>query len=403
MKILFLTDNYPPETNAAAYRVFERARYWIQQGHEVSVLTSAPNKPQGRVYSGYKNHWRKVEVIEGIRVVRVKTFIAANEGAVLRTLDFLSYMFSAIFFGLFEQRPDVVAATSPQFFTGVSGCVLAKYFRVPFVFEIADLWPAAVGAIGVIEAGWVLRMLEKLELYLYRQAARVVTLTDSFRDDLIRRGVPPAKVKTVINGVDMEAFKPSERDQALIQSLHLTGKFVAGYIGTLGLAHGLESVLRAAKELDESSRVHILFVGSGSELVKLKKLREELGAVNVTFVDQQPKSQMMRYWSICDVALVSLRDGPILTTVIPSKIFEAMACGKPIAMAAPAGEATKIVDETGSGFVAPAGDAGALARRLDELSRDRGLFERYAKASLSSANKYSRRRQADEMLAALSF
>ncbi len=402
MKILFLTDNFPPETNAAASRVMERARYWVKWGHEVCILTSAPNKPQGRVYPGYKNAWRTVEMVEGIRVVRVKTFIAANEGSVLRILDFLSYMITAIMFGVFEQKPDVVAATSPQFFTGVSGWALAKVFRVPFVFEIADLWPAALGAVGVIDSNWILWPLERLELFLYHQARRVVTLTESFRADLMRRKVSAEKVKTIINGVEMHAFYPTATDLALVESLGLQGQFVVAYIGTLGLSHGLESILKAAQLLAGKSSVHFLFVGSGSELARLKLLKQELGLSNVTFVEQKPKAEIVKYWSICDMALVSLRDGPILSTVIPSKIFEAMACGKPVILAGPPGEASKIVLESGCGCVVPAENPEALALKLLELTHDHELRARYTRDSFAAAKNYSRERQAREMLEAMS-
>jgi hypothetical protein len=151
MHVLFLTENFPPETNAAATRVYERACYWIEAGHQVTVMTCAPNFPHGRLMDGYRNRWRQVEEMSGIRVVRVKSYIAANEGIVRRTLDFLSFMATAFFFGLFEKKPDVVVATSPQFFAAVGGWLLATCRRRPFVFELGDLWPASIIAVGAMK------------------------------------------------------------------------------------------------------------------------------------------------------------------------------------------------------------------------------------------------------------
>ena len=162
MHILFLSDNFRPESNAPAARLYEHAVRWVRAGHDVSVITCAPNFPEGKVYAGYKNRWRDVEWIDGIRVVRVKSFITANEGFLLRTLDYMSFMVSSFIFGLFERRPDVVVATSPQFFCAVGGWTLSVLRRLPFIFELRDLWPASIEAVGAMHSSWVLRALERL-------------------------------------------------------------------------------------------------------------------------------------------------------------------------------------------------------------------------------------------------
>src|SRR3990167_4887453 len=183
MKILFLTENFPPETNAAATRVFERACYWARWGNDVTIITCAPNFPQGKLYPNYKNSWHQTEVISGIRVVRVKTFIAPNKGTILRTLDFFSFLVTGIGAGLFQNKPDLIVATSPQFFAAVAGWMLGLIRRVPFVFELGDLWPASIAAVGAMREKFLLRMMEKLELYLYRKSAAIVALTNAFKDD----------------------------------------------------------------------------------------------------------------------------------------------------------------------------------------------------------------------------
>ena len=177
MKILFLTENFPPESNAAASRVFERACYWTNWGHDVTVITSAPNFPQGVLHPGFRNRWYQTEMMDGIRVVRVKTFIAPNRGTIPRVLDFLSFMITGFCAALAQKRPDVVVATSPQFLTAVAGWLAASVKRKPFVFELGDIWPASIVAVGAMEQGFLLRLIERFELFLYRRSAAVAALT----------------------------------------------------------------------------------------------------------------------------------------------------------------------------------------------------------------------------------
>ena len=171
MRILFVTENFPPETNAAATRVYERACFWADWGHDVTVVTTAPNFPQGRLYEGYRNRWHQTERMDGIEVVRVKTFIAPNRGTLWRMLDFLSFMVTGWAAGLVQPRPDVVAATSPQFFTAVAGWLVAMFRRVPFVFELGDIWTASIVAVGALSQCAALRLMERLELFLSRRAS----------------------------------------------------------------------------------------------------------------------------------------------------------------------------------------------------------------------------------------
>ncbi|MBF0093221.1 MAG: glycosyltransferase family 4 protein [Alphaproteobacteria bacterium] len=401
MNILFLTENFPPETNAAATRVYERALYWVKWGHEVTVLTSAPNFPQGRLHEGWENRWRQVEVRDGLRVVRVKTFMSANEGFALRTLDFLSFMGSAFVAGLFEARPDVVVATSPQFFAAVGGWALGAARRVPFVFELGDLWPRSILAVGAMGNSPLLRALEKLELFLYRRSAAVVALTGAFKDDLIRRGISGDKIVVVVNGVDLPRYHPRPRDEEEAARWGLSGKFVIGYVGTHGMAHNLINVLDAAERLREDDRIRFILVGAGAERKMLEDEGARRGLPNVVFIPSQPKDAMPRIWSLCDVALVHLKNDPAFAEVIPSKIFEAMGMGLPLLLASPPGEASRIIETDAAGLWVPAGDPNALASAARTLADELELRKRLAEASLAAAPTHSRERQAERMLTAL--
>lgn len=398
MKIIFLAENFPPEKNAQASRVFERARYWVRWGHDVTVITCAPNFPEGKVYPGYKNAWRQIEIRDGIRIVRVKTFIAANRGSIGRIIDFLSFMFTGFLAGLFQAQPDVVVASSPQFFAAVAGWAVSKCKRRPFVFEISDLWPDSIVAVGAMGPNVALRLLERFELFLYHQSAAVVALTNAFKGNLVNRGIPAGKVNVVINGVELDLFQPRPKNLELAaQTGLLPDDFVIGYIGTLGMAHGLENVFDAAERV-RGSRVKFLLMGPGAERDKLIAEAESRRLSNVLILPAQPRERMPEYWSLCDVALAHLKNSPLFTTVIPSKIFEAMGMGLPILLVAPEGEASKIIESQQVGLWVPAGDPHALAEAALLLAGNADLRSKFAEASRAAAPRHSRERQAREML-----
>jgi len=397
MRILFLSDNFPPETNAPATRLYEHAVRWVRAGHQVTVVTCAPNFPEGRLFAGYRNRWRQVEEIDGIRVVRVKTFITANEGFLLRTIDYLSFMVMGFTMGLFEPRPDVVVATSPQFFSALGGWALSVAKWRPFVFELRDLWPASIAAVGAMRKGTLIRLLERVELFLYGRAAAIVSVTESFRDDLTSRGIERRKIHVVVNGVDLARYEPRPRDNGLAGEFGLADKFVVGYLGTLGMAHALPSVLAAAERLKGREDIAFLFAGSGAERASVERTVAERGLLNVRLVPRQPKERMPALWSLCDVSLVPLRDSPVFAKVIPSKIFESMGMGVPILMSLPEGEATRIIRTTGSGICVPPEDPAALANAIVELAGDQNWLSTLRAAALKAAPAFSRDKAAAEM------
>ena len=398
MRILFLTENFPPETNAAATRVFERALYWVKDGHQVTVITSAPNFPQGRLHDGWKNKWFQTEMREGIRVVRVKTYIAANRGTARRMLDFVSFMVTAFVAGLFEKRPDVIAATSPQFFAAVCGWALGGVRRIPFVFELGDLWPASIIAVGAMQPSFYLRLMEKLELFLYRRSACVAALTHAFKKNLIERGISADKISVVINGVDLWRYAPQSRDADLAKEWGLENKFVFGYVGTHGMAHGLSNILDAAELLKNREDIRFLLAGDGAERSALIARAEKSHLKNVIFLPPQPKEMMPKVWSLCDVALVHLKNTPAFAEVIPSKMFEAMGMGLPVLMALPTGEATEILERDGAGIAIPPEDPKALADAAQKLCDDKALLKKLQDQSLTAATLHSREAQAQQMI-----
>ncbi|WP_242134046.1 glycosyltransferase family 4 protein [Aestuariivivens marinum] len=347
MKILFLTDNFPPEVNAPATRTYEHCREWVKQGISVTVVTGAPNFPKGEVFEGYRNKLYQKEIIDGIEVIRVWTYIAENKGFVKRIMDYLSFMLSSFFVGLFV-RTDIIVATSPQFFTAISGRWLSFWKQKPWVMEVRDLWPESIKAVGAMDTNLIIRFFEILEKRMYKKASKIVVVTDTFRDELIKKhGISSFKIAVVKNGANLDLFVPQEKNQSLLEQLTLKNKFVIGYIGTHGMAHALDFVLKAANNI-KNENIHFLFIGSGAKKQELLTLKEQLGLNNVTMLDLVPKEEVKEYISIMDVSLVNLKRSDTFKSVIPSKIFENVAMHKPILLGVE-GESKKIIEDYGVG------------------------------------------------------
>lgn len=397
MHILFLTDNFPPEVNAPASRTFEHCREWVAAGHRVTVITCAPNFPRGRLYEGYRNRLFARERMAGIEVIRVWSYITANEGFFRRSLDYVSYMVSAVLAAPRVKDVDIVVGTSPQFFTACAGRIVGAIKRRPFVFELRDLWPESIRAVGAVKDGPLIRLLERLEMSLYRSASAIVSVTHAFRDKLIARGVPDEKIHVVTNGADLSRFAPRPRDEALARELGFTGKFVAGYVGTHGMAHALETVLAAADRLRDRDDIGFLFLGDGANKQALKAKAREMGLTSVAFVDSVPKEEVPRYWSLLDASIIHLKRTELFTTVIPSKLFECMAMGLPV-LHGVAGESADIVRREGCGDVFEPENADELARAILALRDDPERRERFSAAGVAAARRYDRGALALRML-----
>lgn len=395
MKILFLTDNFPPEVNAPATRTYEHCRRWVELGAEVTVITCAPNFPQGKVYAGYKNRLYQRETMAGIEVVRVWSYIAKNEGFLKRTIDFVSYACTAFVAGLF-QRADLIIATSPQFFTALAGMSLAFCKRKPWIMEVRDLWPESIAAVGAMKRGVAYRFFEWLEMRCYHSARRIVVVTDAFKRKIADRGIAESKIDVIKNGVCLEAFQPKSKDEALVDELGLGGKVVIGYIGTHGMAHKLDFILRCAKSLERDSRYHFLFLGTGGEKDNLLKLKEELGCTNVTMLEPVAKSEVGRYLSVVDIALINLRRSELFTTVIPSKIFESAAMRCPILIGVD-GEAREIVEGYGAGLFFEPENAESFEAKLREIINP-DTYARCQAGCSALAKDFDRNRLAERML-----
>lgn len=379
MKVLAICHYFPPEIGAPQARLSEMARAWAAAGDEVTVLTGMPNHPTGVVHEAYRRRWRMVERVDGYRVVRTWLYATPNEGFVKKTLGHLSFMVTSLLLGFRRAgKADVVMVSSPTFFSIFSAMVIAKLRRAPLVVEVRDLWPGIFVELGVLTNRRVIWLLERLELFAYRVAAHVVVVTDGFRADLIRRGVPGHKVTTITNGVDLDRFRPvpaSEGDRSWLGAG--PDELLVLYIGAHGVSHALSAVVRAAAQTPDAP-IRYAFVGEGADKANVVALAEQLGVGNVVFRDGVPRDRVSALVAAADVCLVPLRDIPLFSTFIPSKMFEFMAAGRPI-IGSVRGEPAAILEAAGSVVVEPE-DPQALARTLRELVDDPSRLQQIAAA-----------------------
>lgn len=394
MKILFLTDNFPPESNAPATRTYEHCVEWVRAGAEVTVVTCTPNYPQGKVFPGYKNKLYQTEMIDGIKVVRVWSYITPNRGMVKRILDYVSFALSAII-ASFYIKTDIIVATSPQLFTAMAGYVSSVFKRRPWIMEIRDLWPESIKAVEAMRDNKGLKVLDRLVLFLYRNADRLVVVTESFKERIHACGVDLDKIHVIKNGVHLHKFQYTGKDQALLNELSLQNKFVVAYIGTHGMAHKLDFIADCAKKVTNPD-IHFIFLGEGAYKERLRKQVERLGVRNITLLDAVLKSEVNRYISISDVALVTLKKSDTFKKVIPSKIFENAAMQKPILLGV-AGEAAQIVNFYKAGCCFEPENEEDFLTQLQLMYKDKEAYTEYQKGCLELAYAFDRKVLADRM------
>jgi glycosyltransferase involved in cell wall biosynthesis len=368
MRIIIVTHYFPPETGAPQARLSGLAASWAADGDDVTVLTGMPNHPTGVIPPEYRGAIRRRERHDGYRVLRTWLYATPNEGMALKTIGHLSFMISSVLLGGRASGPaDVVVVSSPTFFAVGSGWLLARLKRARLVVEVRDLWPAIFTELGVLTNRPVIRLLERLELAAYAAADTVIVVSDGFRANLIGRGVPASKVHTIRNGVCAGEFDPdAPADTRLRARLGANpGDCLVLYAGTHGISQGLTSVADSAALLTDEP-IRFAFVGDGADKQRLRHRVAEHGLRNVALLPGIPHEQIPALLAAADICLVPLRDVPLFSSFIPSKMFEYLAAGKPV-VAALAGEAAQILREAGAWVVPPA-DSAALASAIRTLA-----------------------------------
>jgi len=369
-------------------------------GHDVTVLTGFPNHPTGVVPVEWRSRMRShlyKETVDGVRVVRIWLWPLPNRKAHERIRNYASFCVSASISGLGLQRPDLVIGTSPQLLVALSGWWLAWWKRVPFVFEVRDLWPESLAAVGAGGEGSALhRALSAIAGFLYRRSDHIVVVTPAFKDHLIQHwNVPAQKISVVENGVETDLFRPCPPERAP----GTEDRFLICYIGTMGMAHGLETLIAAAEQLQQTlPKAMFLLIGEGAEKDRIEQLAAARRLSNVCFLGQQPRERIPAYIAGADVCLVMLKKTELFKTVIPTKLLEYMSCGKP-GIVAVDGEARKIVEEAGAGVFVEPENGNALAAAIRVLAEDP---ERRRRMGISGrefvVNKLSRERTAQSYI-----
>jgi glycosyltransferase involved in cell wall biosynthesis len=408
MKILYVSQYFPPEIGAPAARVYELARHWVDAGHQVTVLTGFPNHPSGVLPPGYRRRWLRLvwcERIAGIQVVRAWLLPFANRRACRRILNFVSFWLSSSFVGSFLPQPDVVIATSPQLLVGLAGWWLGKVKRAPFLFEVRDLWPESLVAVGAFrKQSLVYRLTERVARFLYRRSDHIVVVAPAYRDYLVAKwGIAKERISVVENGVQTATFSPGDKS-AIRKELRLEEKFVVSYIGTIGMAHGLATLMETAQQASASlSNVVFLLVGDGAEKKNLQRQAGERGLTNVVFVGQKPRELIPDYIRASDACLVLLRKQDIFKTVIPTKLLEFMACGRPVILGVE-GQAREIVDTAGAGLCIEPENAAELAAAIHRLHADSELRKMLGlNGRQCAADRFSREQMAAKYMDILDF
>jgi glycosyltransferase involved in cell wall biosynthesis len=370
MRILFFTHYFPPEVNAPANRTFEHCREWVKAGHDVHVVTCIPSHPLGKPYPGFRRRWYQHDEIDGIHVHRVWTHLAANRAVFQRIVNYLSFVPTAASRAWRLGRFDVAVGTSPQFFCAVATWLYTRIRPTPWVFELRDLWPESIPAVGAMRRSFALRLLERLELRMYRDATAIVCLTEAFVRTLRARGIEASKLHWIPNGIEPSFWQAADRDAARAELGLRDDDVLASYVGTIGMAHGLGTLIAAASLLRlDAPIVRILIVGDGAELAALRDVASRQGLDNITFTGLVARETVPSILAASDLALVTLKPSDVFKTVLPSKMFEAMAAARPIVLAVE-GEAQAVLERAGAGIAVQPGDAAAIAAAIARLASD---------------------------------
>lgn len=356
--IVVISQYFPPETGAAPTRWYELTKRW---GDDVSVtvITSAPDYPEGELYDGYENEWLRREERDGVEVLYTKTITSSSGNLVQRSLKFIWFMMLSFMIGLRHTAPNAVIATSPQPLTGVSAWALARLKRATFVFEVRDLWPESILAVSDFDNPVVIWLLDRTVTFLYRRADHLVVVSQAFIDPIVEEGVDPAKIEYFPNGINLEFYEEDSGESTVCDQVD--ERFTVSYVGTIGRAHGLSVVLDAAPELDD---VEFVIVGDGAEREKLEQ--RAANHDNVVFTGRRPKEEVPSILRESDAALVHLKPRDIFETVIPSKLLEAMAAGLPVILGV-RGEAERILTEAEAGVTTEPGNGGALVEAVTQI------------------------------------
>jgi glycosyltransferase involved in cell wall biosynthesis len=380
MKILYVSQYFPPEMGAPSARVFELAREWVNQGHEVTVLTAFPHHPVGIKRKEDRGVLFRHEEKDGIKILRTYVYATANKGTLRRMLSYASFMISASVIGRFRcTHPDIIIGTSPQLLCARAAFSLSRKFKVPFVFEVRDLWPESILAVEAMKDNALITFLKKMAMTLYTRSAHIVTVGEGYKHKIHQLyNIPESKISVIPNGIVPEMFTPTNNREQQRKDLGWDKSFIVLYIGTHGMAHNLETLLQAANRLKDQPSIRFVLIGEGAEKENLKQEALKMNLTNVTFMDGQSREDVPTYYNACDLGVVLLRDTPLFREVLPSKIFEYLAMERPILITVD-GQARELVEQNGAGWFVPPENPERLADSIRKLLTDHAALKEAGK------------------------
>lgn len=401
MRIYIVSQYYPPEVGAPQARLSEMAGYWAKEGNDVRVFTCFANHPNGILNEEDRGSWFRKDLVDNIPVYRHRIYVTPNKGFLKKIISHLSFLFSFLFLSAFRgPKPDYFVVSSPTFFVVIGVWLVSILRRVPFVFEVRDLWPGIFIELGVLKNRFLISILSGIELFLYRRAKCVVVVSKGFKEDLVNRGIPAEKVYVVTNGVNIDLFatpkEPAHRLRLELGYGH--DDFIVLYIGAHGISQGLTSIIRVAEKLIGTSRIKFLFVGEGADKQNIIDFSQDLGLSNIRFLPGIKRELVPNYYHLADCCLVPLKNIEGFSTFIPSKMFEILASRTPI-VASVKGESAKILNESRGAFVVEPENVNEIAEAIEKLSADEKIQQELGDNGFQFVtNFYNRRKLAENYL-----
>lgn len=387
VRILFLSHFYPPEMGGAASRISGLAKWLVKFGHDITIITGYPNYPTGKIYPEYRNKKNKIEFIDGVKILRSKVLPVSYQSVLVRLLNYFTLFFTALWNGIRKRNNfDIIIASSPPLTIGILGLILSKIYKIPWIFDIRDIWPDVAVEAGMLkENGRIHKLSKKLADYLYKQATHITPVTERKLTKIEKIGIPISKISIVSNGVDFDLISEMQRKDW--RGEHgLENKFILSYAGLIGIAQGVNVIIETAIRFKKENYIHFLIVGEGVEKQKLQNRVKSLKLNNITFLPNQPKEVIPSLLSTSDIALIPLVSDKLLDAV-PSKLLEAWACKLPVILIA-GGEAADIVSKAQGGLIVNSNDVDGIMTAIIKLKNSPELMKKYAENGFEYVSKH---------------
>ncbi len=365
LKILIFHQYFLGKNDPGGSRWNQFSKFFSKD-HNVVVIAGNVHYATGKKI-GKNRFLNKEQLSPNLQVFRSWTYAGYNKNFLGRLIGYLSYTISSFLTGLFQRKVHLIIITSPPLFVGISALLLAKIKRIPFIFEVRDLWPESAIATGVLNNKFLIKIMYWIERTLYENADKIVVLTPAFKEDIIKRYPQFAfKIEMITNGADLDLMSPGDKQNWVREKYRWQDKKVFSYFGAHGVANNLIQVINVAEKFKDNSEILFALIGDGMEKEELKKKAAELNLNNVQFIDSVPKHQVQDFINASDVCMAILKKTDTFKTVYPNKVFDYMACKKPMIVTID-GITRKLVEDAKAGFYAEPGNVQDFKRAIEKI------------------------------------